>query len=78
MYRIIEPSKYGEVVIYIPSRDEDGETIYLLGVIVDDFKRAIDDMMMIDIPETTYAVFTTPPVDTSNDIKQREFADIIR
>lgn len=78
MYRILEPPKHGEVGLCIPSKNEDGETIYLLGVIVDDFQHVTDDMMMIDIPEATYAVFTTPPVDTSDDIKQREFADIIR
>lgn len=78
MYRILEPPKHGEVGLCIPSKNEDGETIYLLGVIVDDFQHVTDDMMMIDIPEATYAVFTTPSVDTSDDIKQREFADIIR
>ena len=78
MYRILEPPKHGEVGLCIPSKNEDGETIYLLGVIVDDFQRATDDMMMIDIPEATYAVFTTPPVDTSNDIEQKEFADTIK
>lgn len=35
-------------------------------------------MMTIDIPEATYAVFTTPPVNTSNDTKQKEFAKIIK
>ncbi|HBI94471.1 MAG TPA: AraC family transcriptional regulator, partial [Terrisporobacter glycolicus] len=44
---------HGEVGLCIPSKNGDGETIYLLGVIVDDFKRATDDMMTIDIPEAT-------------------------
>ncbi|SFJ07071.1 AraC family transcriptional regulator [Terrisporobacter glycolicus] len=78
MYKILEPPKHGEVGLCIPSKNGDGETIYLLGVIVDDFQRATDDMMTIDIPEATYAVFTTPPVDTSNDTKQKEFAKIIK
>ncbi|MCC3865226.1 AraC family transcriptional regulator [Terrisporobacter petrolearius] len=78
MYKILEPPKHGEVGLCIPSKKGDGETIYLLGVIVDDFQRVTDDMMTIDIPEATYAVFTTPPVDTSNDTKQKEFAKIIK
>ncbi|MBN9646279.1 AraC family transcriptional regulator [Terrisporobacter glycolicus] len=78
MYKILEPPKHGEVGLCIPSKNGDGETIYLLGVIVDDFQSATDDMMTIDIPEATYAVFTTPPVDTSNDTEQKEFAKIIK
>lgn len=78
MYEILEPKKHGEVGLCIPSNDENGDTIYLLGVIVDDFKGVTDDMMIVDVPDATYAVFTTLPVDTSNDLEQNEFANIIK
>lgn len=78
MYEILDPPKHGEVGLCIPSNNQDRDTIYLLGVIVDNFERVADDMMTIDIPEATYAVFTTPQVDTSNDLEQKEFANIIK
>ena len=36
---------------------------YLLGVEVDNFDLARDDMYKLEIPTATYAVFTTPPVE---------------
>lgn len=78
MYEILEPEKHGEVGVCIPSNDQNGDAIYLLGVIVNDFEGVTDDMITVDIPEATYAVFTTPPVDTTNDKEQKEFAQIIR
>lgn len=77
MYKILDPPKHGEVGVCIPSNDK-GDTLYLLGVIVNDFECITEDMITITIPEATYAVFTTPPVDTSNDLEQREFSDIIK
>lgn len=76
MYRILNPAKHGEVGLCVPL-SEDGNVIYLLGVIVDDFSRAEKDMLTVEIPEAEYAVFTTAPVDTSNDEEQIEFAEII-
>ncbi|WP_042273490.1 AraC family transcriptional regulator [[Clostridium] dakarense] len=78
MYKGLEPKKHGEVGLCIPSNNENGETIYLLGVIVDDFECVTDDMMTVDVPEATYAVFTTLPVDTTNDLEQKEFVNIIK
>lgn len=34
-------------------------------------------MLTIEVPEAEYAVFTTTPVDTTNDKEQKEFAKTI-
>lgn len=78
MYEILKPKKHGEVGVCIPSNGENGDAIYLLGVVVNDFEYVTEDMITIDIPEATYAVFTTPPVDTTNDEEQKDFAKIIK
>ena len=76
MYRILNPAKHGEVGLCFPL-SEDGNAAYLLGVIVDDFSKVQEDMLTVEVPEAEYAVFTTVPVDTSNDEEQLEFAKII-
>jgi AraC family transcriptional regulator len=76
MYKILNPAKHGEVGLYIPL-SEDGNAIYLLGVIVDDFTNVREDMLTAEIPDSEYAVFTTNPVDTTNDREQKEFAKVI-
>lgn len=78
MYEILKPERHGEVGVCIPSNDENGDAIYLLGVVVNDFEHVTENMITIDIPEATYAVFTTPPVDTTNDVEQKDFAKIIK
>lgn len=78
MYEILKPERHGEVGVCIPSNDENGDAIYLLGVVVNDFEHVTENMITIDIPEATYAVFTTPPVDTTNDAEQKDFAKIIK
>ncbi|MGV2685732.1 AraC family transcriptional regulator, partial [Clostridium perfringens] len=78
MYKILEPPKHGEVGLCVSSSKGDGDAIYLLGVIVNDFTKVTDDMITIEVPEATYAVFTTPPVDTTSDSEQNDFADIIK
>lgn len=76
MYSILNPPKHGEVGLCIPV-SEDGNAIYLLGVIVDDFSKAEKTMLTVEVPAAEYAVFTTPPVDSTSDIEQKEFAKII-
>lgn len=76
MYKILNPARHGEVGLCVPLSEE-GNTIYLLGVIVDDFSKVEEDMLMVEVPEAEYAVFTTTPVDTTNDKNQKEFAKII-
>lgn len=76
MYNILNPAKHGEVGLCVPL-SESGNAIYLLGVIVDDFSKAEEDMLTVEVPKAQYAVFTTPPVNTANDEEQKEFAEII-
>lgn len=66
MYSQLQPPKHGEVGILVPDSQENGNLIYLLGVIVEDFSKVTPDMMTVTVPEATYAVFTTPPVDATN------------
>lgn len=77
MYKILNPPKHAEVGLCVPL-SEDGNAIYLLGVIVDDFSKVEEDMLTVEVPEAEYAVFTTTPVDTTNDKEQKEFAKIIK
>ncbi|WP_251861493.1 AraC family transcriptional regulator [Clostridium sp. Marseille-Q2269] len=78
MYKILNPPKHGEVGICVPSNKENGDAVYLLGVIVDNFHDVTDEMITVEVPDATYAVFTTPPVDTSKDLDNVEFPDAIR
>jgi len=77
LYEILNPPKHGEVGLCIPA-SENGNVTYLLGVIVDDFSKVTDDMITVEVPQAEYAVFTTPPVDTTNDNEQKEFAQVIK
>nr|WP_307992092.1 AraC family transcriptional regulator [uncultured Niameybacter sp.] len=77
MYEILNPPKHGEVGLCVPS-SKDGAVTYLLGVVVDDFSKVTKEMLTAQVPEATYAVFTTPPVDTSHGDEDDSFADIIR
>ncbi|KGI39969.1 AraC family transcriptional regulator [Clostridium tetani] len=77
MYKILNPPKHGEVGLCVPL-SEDGNAIYLLGVIVDDFSKVEENMLTVEVPAAEYAVFTTTPVDTTNDKEQKEFAKIIK
>lgn len=78
MYKILKPEKHGEVGVCVPSKNQGGNALYLLGVIVKDFDLVTEDMITLEIPEATYAVFTTPPVDTSGDCEDDKFAKTIR
>lgn len=78
MYQILNPPKHGEVGLCIPSSEDNGEATYMLGVIVNDFNDVTDDMITVEVPEATYAVFTTPPVNTSTEIENNEFANVIK
>lgn len=78
MYQILNPPKHGEVGLCIPSSEDNGEVTYMLGVIVNDFNDATDDMITVEVPEATYAVFTTSPVNTSTEIENNEFANVIK
>jgi len=77
MYEILDPPKHGEVGLCIPSSDN-GNATYLLGVIVEDYSKVKEDMLTVDVPEAEYAVFTTPPVDTSEGRGEEEFPQVIK
>ena len=78
MYKILNPPKHGEVGLCIPSNNDNGEATYMLGVIVDNFTDVTDDMITVEVPEATYAVFTTPPVNTGTEAEQNDFANVIK
>lgn len=77
MYEILNPPKHGEVGLCIPS-SESGNVTYLLGVVVEDYSKVNQDMLTIEVPEAEYAVFTTPPVDTSEGRGAEEFPQVIK
>lgn len=61
MYAQLKPEKHGEVGICVPCADN-GDAVYLLGVVVADFEKVVPEMMTVTVPEAEYAVFTTHPV----------------
>jgi len=74
LYEKLNPHIHAEIGIYTP--ETNGEAVYVLGVIVNNFDNAEADMKCIVVPEATYAVFTTSPVDEKANPGQ--FADIIK
>ncbi|TGY44261.1 AraC family transcriptional regulator [Clostridium sartagoforme] len=78
MYKILNPPKHGEVGICVPESGESGDAVYLLGVIIDNFDNVTNDMITVEVPEATYAVFTTPPVDTSKNLDNNDFPEAIK
>ena len=71
LYKQLNPPKHGEVGMIVPSGNRE-LVKYILGVIVDDFSKTTKDMTLIEVPEAIYAVFTTPPVDYSEDNENAE------
>ncbi|MNC74944.1 Bacterial transcription activator, effector binding domain [compost metagenome] len=45
---------------------------------MDDFSKVTPDMLTAEVPEAEYAVFTTPPVDTSVGSEQEDFVQVIK
>lgn len=78
LYSTLNPPKHGEIGLCIPCQGEDEGAIYLLGVMVENFENATEDMIKVEVPEATYAVFTTPPVDTTREDNPDEFPGVIR
>jgi AraC family transcriptional regulator len=68
MYELLKPPQHGEVGICVISPDQEHVT-YLLGVIVNNFLKVTPDMITVEVPAATYAVFTSPPVDTSKEFE---------
>ena len=65
LYQTLNPPKHGEIGIFIPN--ENKEASYVLGVIVNGFEDKTKDMVCIEVPAATYAIFTTPPVSNTED-----------
>lgn len=65
LYDQLQPPKHGEVGVFVPGQGD--EVAYVLGVIVGNFDRVTEDMVRLEIPAATYAVFTTPPIDVTVD-----------
>lgn len=61
LYEQLQPSQHGEIGVCIPYQNSE-KGVYLFGVMVENFDRVTSDMLVAEIPATTYAVFTTPPV----------------
>lgn len=77
MYAKLNPPKHGEVGLCIPS-DAGGNAVYLLGVIVEDFSKVTPDMLTAVVPAAQYAVFTTPPVDATDEARPETFAEVVK
>lgn len=76
MYEILNPPKHGEIGICIPDSLENGNMMYLCGVIVGEGTDIPKEMNSLVIPEGLYAVFSTPPVDMTK--QDDHFAKMIK
>ena len=65
LYEELNPLKHGEVGLFVPG--EDAQIRYVLGVIVPDFSQATPDMERFQIPGGSFAVFTAPPANMTED-----------
>lgn len=63
LYTTLNPPKHGEYCFCIKTNMETDDFSYVLGVGVDTFNLATDDMCKLEITSATYAVFTTPGVE---------------
>lgn len=77
MYAVLNPPKHGEVGLCVPGQDS-GNAVYLLGVIVEDFSLVTADMLTAVVPAAQYAVFTTPPVDATDEADPEAFAQVVK
>ncbi|MDF2593133.1 MAG: transcriptional regulator, AraC family [Clostridia bacterium] len=62
LYATQNPPRHGEYGICINTNIETDEFSYVLGVAVDAFDNALEEMYKLEVPAATYAVFTTPAV----------------
>lgn len=66
LYDILSPTKHGEYCINLKRDNDDHSFTYLFAVSIEKECQVPTDMMKLQIPSATYAVFTTPLVTTSN------------
>jgi len=69
LYTTLNPPKHGEYCMCIKTNMETDDFSYFLGVGVDTFNKATEDMSQLEIPSATYAVFTTPEVEKKDFVK---------
>lgn len=62
LYNTQKTPKHGEYGLCVCTSSESDEFSYILGVEVCDFNNVMDDMCKLEVPEATYAMFTTPAV----------------
>lgn len=74
LYEEVKPSVHGEYAVCFPPNMETGKFQYLLGVTAEDYDKPSHNIIIAEIPEALYAVFTTPPASYEN----REFSKAIQ
>lgn len=62
LYDTQKPPRHGEYGICVNTNIDTDEFSYILGVEVDNFDYAEEEMYKLEVPNATYAVFTTPAV----------------
>lgn len=67
LYNTQNPPRHGEYGICVNTNMETDEFSYILGIEVSNFDQATTDMYRLEVPEATYAVFTTPTVASNDD-----------
>lgn len=66
LYSQLKPKNHGEYGVCYENNAETGEFVYIIGVEVENFENTTKDMILADIPQADYAVFTSPPADDAN------------
>lgn len=61
LYEEVRPSIHGEYAVCFPPDMETGKFHYMLGVNAEGYNKPKSNLIISEIQETTYAVFTTPP-----------------
>lgn len=74
LYKEVKPSSHGEFAICFPPNMETDKFQYMLGVSSDNYLKPSQGIIIAEIKESTYAVFTTPPAS----YKDRDFAKAIQ
>lgn len=67
LYKDVKPLEHGEYAVCFPPNMKTGEFKYMLGVKGDNYKKLSRDFKIVTIPQTTYAIFTTPPTAHGNE-----------
>lgn len=66
LHQQISPGSTADLGICFPQDGEAGSFSYVIGVEVEDYDRVPPGMFRGELPDATYAVFTTPPADRAD------------